>query len=169
MPSVAEQLRQAREQQKLSVHQVADITKIKTDHVRALEQGDYGVFAAPIYVRGFVRTYATVLRLDVPRVMEQLEAELGETERFRESSSPERKRTILDMLSLLVARANWRLLLPLVIGAALITAGIWIYRAWDRHRSADPLRNLGPGLYQPPSSNTGDVLPLPAPAVPANG
>ena len=37
MSTVSEQLRLAREQQQLDVYQVAEITKIKTDHVRALE------------------------------------------------------------------------------------------------------------------------------------
>ena len=36
MPTVAEQLRTAREAQGLTVYQVAEITKIRTDHIRAL-------------------------------------------------------------------------------------------------------------------------------------
>src|SRR3989442_410993 len=39
MSTVAEQMRRAREEQSLTVHQVSDITKIKTDHIRALEDG----------------------------------------------------------------------------------------------------------------------------------
>src|SRR5258705_11311017 len=39
MATVAEQLRRAREAQNLNVYQVAEITKIKTDHIRALESG----------------------------------------------------------------------------------------------------------------------------------
>ena len=41
MVTVSEQLRRARESQKLDIHQVAEITKIKTDHIRALEAGDF--------------------------------------------------------------------------------------------------------------------------------
>ena len=76
MPTVAEQLRTAREAQSLTVYQVAEITKIKTDHVRALEEGNYNTFSAPVYIRGFVRTYSNVLKLDVRSVMAELEAEL---------------------------------------------------------------------------------------------
>ena len=53
-----------REEQTLTVYQVSDITKIKTDHVRAIEEGLRG-FPAPVYVRGFVRTYA-VVEADAP-------------------------------------------------------------------------------------------------------
>src|SRR5262245_19018915 len=110
MPSVAEQLLQAREQRKLSVHQVAEATKIKTDHIRALEAGNYEVFAAPVYIRGFVRTYATILHLDIPQLMAELDGELSQNKQFTEVHSlVPRERTFVDVLSLLVAKLNWRL------------------------------------------------------------
>src|ERR1043165_9499813 len=84
MPTVAEQLRQAREQRGWSINELTDATKIRTDHIRALEEGNYNVFAAPVYIQGFVRTCATLLRMDVPKVMGDLEAELGATKKFRE-------------------------------------------------------------------------------------
>src|SRR6185437_3310132 len=80
MTTVAEQLLRTREAQSLSVHQVAEITKIRTDHIRALEEGNFNVFAAPVYIRGFVRTYAMMLKLDVGNIMAELDKELGQTE-----------------------------------------------------------------------------------------
>ena len=56
MSTVAEQLREAREAQNLTVYQVAEITKIRTDHIRALDEGNYDVFSAPVYIRGSVRS-----------------------------------------------------------------------------------------------------------------
>ena len=84
MPTVAEQLRAAREAKKLTVQQVADATKIRTDHVRALDDGNFSVFSAPIYIRGSVKNYATLLKLDVPQIMDVLAAELKGTEKFSE-------------------------------------------------------------------------------------
>src|SRR3989441_4247142 len=84
MATVSEQLRLAREAQQLDIYQVAEITKIKTDHIRALESGNFDMFSAPVYIRGFVRTYATMLKLDVPRLLVDLEAELSRSERFRD-------------------------------------------------------------------------------------
>src|SRR5215471_783335 len=60
MASVGEQLRAAREKQGLSLSEVVERTKLRTDHVVALEEGDYDVVAAPVYVRGFVRSYAAL-------------------------------------------------------------------------------------------------------------
>ena len=84
MSTVAEQLHVAREAKSLTVHQVAEVTKIRTDHIRALEEGNFNAFSAPVYIRGFVRTYATLLKLDVPQLMTALDHELGATEKFRE-------------------------------------------------------------------------------------
>ena len=46
MSSVSEQLRQARQAQNLTVEQVAEITKIRSDHLRALEEGNFEIFSA---------------------------------------------------------------------------------------------------------------------------
>ncbi len=163
MATVADQLRQAREAQKLSVYDVADLTKIKTDHIRALEEGRYDVFAAPVYIRGFVRNYAATLQLDSFRLIEELEAELGQTERFREPSFfPERKRTLLDRLSLLIARLNWRWAASAAVAVVVVVFAVWTYRSWDRNRPTDPLQKLGPGLYRSPHLDAGEILPLPA-------
>ncbi len=65
------------ERKKLTILQVAETTKIRTDHLRALEEGNFSVFVAPVYLRGFVRTYATLLKLDVPQIMAALEVSTG--------------------------------------------------------------------------------------------
>lgn len=161
MPTVAEQLRQAREAQKLDVYQVAEITKIKTDHVRALEAGQYDVFNAQVYVRGFIRTYATMLKLDVPRVMADLDGELKKTERFSEppALSP-RSKGPLDFVMLQLSKLNWRIAIALLIlGVAVYLGVVWV-RAYNA-KNANPHRSLGPGLYQPPANRSGETLPLP--------
>src|SRR6266704_597680 len=120
MPTVAEQLQRAREEQKLSIYQVAEITKIKTDHVRALESGQFDSFSAPVYIRGFVRTYARVLKLDESQVVADLEAELGQTEKFREPPPLTNKpRGALDLLMLKLSRLNWRVA-SAVLGVAVV-------------------------------------------------
>ena len=165
MSTVAEKLRQARETQNLTVHQVADITKIRTDHIRALEQGDFNVFPAPVYIRGFVRTYATLLKLDVPQTMAALDAELGRTEKFSEPPPlMDQKRGSLDFVMLQLSKVNWRKGL-IVLGAAagvLIVASVAF--AWRHHRPRDPLSGLKPGMYQPAQTNSGETLPVPQPA-----
>lgn len=162
MPTVAEQLRSAREAQGLTVYQVADATKIKTDHVRALDEGNFDVFSAPVFIRGFVRTYATLLHLDVAAIMDALDYELRGTEKFAEPPPlTNERRGVLDWLTLQLSRINWRVAMPFVLIGLLVLGAIFGYRAWRTHQSEDPLRNLGNGLYQRPQGGTGNTLPIP--------
>ena len=164
MPTVAEQLRAGREQRKLDVYQVAEITKIRTDHLRALEEGDFNRFTAPVYIRGFVRTYGNLLKLDVPKLMADLDLELNRTEKF--SAPPAltvQPKGILDFVMLQLSQLNWKLAVALLVLAVVVIFGGLGYRSWQKNKSADPLKNLGSGQYQP-RLETGELLPLP-PAV----
>jgi hypothetical protein len=162
MPTVAEQLRTSRETRGLTIYQVAEITKIRTDHVRALEEGKYDAFAAAVYIRGFVRTYAALLKLDVPGMMSLLETELSQTEKFNELPPLfDAPRGFLDVVVLQLAKVDWRVALPSLGVALALLMAILGYRAWRAHRLKDPLATLGPGLYQPAEKQSGDTLPLP--------
>lgn len=162
MATVAEQLRRAREAQSLNVYQVAEITKIKTDHIRALESGTYDSFSAPVYIRGFVRTYAKALKLDVAQLTTDLEGELSKTEKFAEPPPlMEKKGGVLDFLMLQLSRLNWRIV-AIGVGAALLVVLVAVgLRACSHRPKPDPLKNLGPGIYRPKPGDSGEKLPLP--------
>src|SRR5258706_4906049 len=164
MATVAEQLRRAREEQNLNVYQVAEITKIKTDHIRALEAGTYDSFSAPVYIRGFVRTYAKALKLDVVKITGELEAELSKTEKFAEPPPlMEREKGTVDFFMLQLSKLNWRVL---VVGGAIAGLVILIvlgFRAcYGRKKVEAPLKDLGPGLYQPKPNQSRQKLQVPA-------
>jgi transcriptional regulator with XRE-family HTH domain len=164
MSTVAEQLHQAREAKNLTVEQVAEITKIRTDHLRALEEGNFNVFSAPVYIRGFVRTYSTLLKLDVPQIMAALNAELGQTKKFAEPPPfADPPRGVLDFVMLLFSRVDWRkgaIGLGVIVLLAGGTSGFF---AWRHFHRADPLKGLKPAVYQPTQHVSGETLPLPAP------
>src|SRR5512137_1811025 len=124
MSAVAQQLRQAREAKNLTVEQVVEITKIRTDHLLALEEGNFDVFSAPVYIRGFVRTYSTLLKLDVPQMMAALEAELAQTAKFAEPPSlSEHPRGVIDFLMLQLSKVDWQTgLIGLGVVIALVLA-----------------------------------------------
>ena len=160
--SVSEQLRQARQAKGLTIEQVAEITKIRGDHLRALEEGNFVVFSAPVYVRGFVRTYSTLLKLDVSAVMQGLDAELGQIKKFRDADPhATHKHGLVDWLMLQLSRLDLRKSL-VVLGVLIILAGASIgWMVWRHNRSADPLAGMKPGLYQSPQKSSGETLPLP--------
>jgi cytoskeletal protein RodZ len=163
MSTVAEQLRQAREAQNLTVQQVAEITKIRSDHIRALEEGNYDVFSAPVYIRGFVRTCSTLLKLDVPQVMGALDEELSEHQKFSEPPPfTDTRRGPLYFITLILSKVDWR---KSLIGLGVIAAlGIivLVIVVWRHHLTTDPLAGLKPGVYHSTQSVSGETLPLPA-------
>lgn len=162
MATVSEQLRRGREQQQLDVYQVAEVTKIKTDHVRALEAGNFDIFSAPVYIRGFVRTYATMLKLNVPQVLSDLDGELGQNEKFRDppplTNAP---RSPVDYLMLQLSRTNWRVAFGVGAVVVFLILAALVIRSRTSN-SADPLKDLGPGVYQSKPGKSGETLPLPA-------
>ena len=149
MATVAEQLRTARETQNLTVHQVADITKIRTDHLRALEEGNFDVFMAPVYIKGFVRSYATLLKLDVKQVMADLDGELRKTEKFAEPPRlSDEPRGVLDFLTLQLSKLNWRIAALAGAVVLLLVAIFVVYPLIMGRINRDPLKELKPGVYK---------------------
>jgi cytoskeletal protein RodZ len=160
MSTVAEQLRAAREAQKLTVQQVADATKIRTDHIYALENGDFSVFSAPIYIRGSVKNYATRLKLDVPQIMTALDAELDRTEKFSEPPPfTDESNKPLDRMMFLLAKLNLKMVFAVVAILAIVVIVVLVNAVLRHGRKSDPLANLPPAVVQP--ANSGDTLPLP--------
>ena len=160
MPTVAEQLRAGRETKKLTIEQVAESTKIRTDHIRALEQGNFNVFSAPIYIRGSVKNYATLLKLDVPKITAELDRELKGTENFSEPPPlTQQTKTPVDQVMFLLSKLNWKVggWAAFVIGVVVIF--MLVRTAWHHLRShSGHAPNLPPAVYQPPDS--GETLPL---------
>ena len=168
--SVGEQLRKARESRRLTVSQVADATKIKTDHITALEEGDFHPFSAPVYIRGHVKSLARHYKLEVASLLADLDAELSRTEEFAEPPSLiPREKGMVDWLTLQLSKLNLRVVLPVIALGLVVWLAVWAYGAWRRHAAADPLSNLGSGYYQPPAEKSiVEYLPFPPGAVSTN-
>jgi cytoskeletal protein RodZ len=162
MSTVAEQLRKAREARNLTIQQAGEITKIRTDHLRALEEGNFDVFSAPVYIRGFVRSYAGVLKLDVPCVMIALDTELAQTQKFAEPPPlTDHPRGIVDFLMLQLSKLDWKKGL-IALGILIVLVGVGsTWRSWRRTPAKDPLKDLPPAIYQPTQTTSGVTLPLP--------
>lgn len=73
MAELGQQLREAREARGLSIDDVAQGTRIRPAYVRALEEERFADLPPPVYVRGFLRNYATFLGLDAEELIGTLE------------------------------------------------------------------------------------------------
>jgi cytoskeleton protein RodZ len=162
MATVGEQLRQAREEQKLTIHDASEKTKIRTDHICALEEGNFDAFSAPVYIRGFIRSYAGILKMNVPEVLAALDVELSETVKFKEPPRlTNESRGVVDFLLLQLSRINWKFGLPLIGLALILLISLFAYRFYHSHKTENPLEKLGPGLYEPRNKQSGETLALP--------
>lgn len=64
MESIGEFFKQVRETKGLTVDEVASKTRIRSDFVKALEDGNFAKLPDQVFARGFVRSYARSLGLD---------------------------------------------------------------------------------------------------------
>lgn len=71
--SVGEQLRAAREAAGQSAADVAKTLKLGVRQIEALENGDWSGLPGATFVRGFVRNYARLFRLDADRLVRALD------------------------------------------------------------------------------------------------
>jgi cytoskeleton protein RodZ len=67
-------LRQAREARGMSLEEVAASLKMSPRQVEAFEAEDYSRLAGATFIRGFIRNYAKLLRIDAQQVLAALEA-----------------------------------------------------------------------------------------------
>jgi cytoskeleton protein RodZ len=159
MSTVAEQLCAARESRHLTLEQVANLTRLRVDQIRAVEEGRFDYFSATVYVRGSVKSLAKVMNLDQAALLAQLDAELGQSEKFSEPPPlVEQKKTLVDFFSALVAKLNWKMGftgIAAIAGVVLLVLIVWL---WHHQKTTDHLRDLPPAIYQP--ANPGNTLPL---------
>jgi len=88
MPGLGDEFRAAREARHLSLSDVSDQIHIRSVYLQSIENEDWSSMAAPVYVRGFIRTYARFLGLEPEVAVERYNAELDEAE--READGPVR-------------------------------------------------------------------------------
>lgn len=162
MSKVGEMLRQAREAQNMTLNDVAEITKIRSDHLRALEDGRFEIFMAPVYIKGFIRSYAIAVKLDPQKVLPLVDDELRQIEKFKDSPSLSgRKKTALDWLMYQLSRIHWEIVLPVLGIILLLLISYRIYIAYQQYKSRDVFSEYGINTYQPKPEKFELYLPVP--------
>lgn len=64
MTPLGETLRRARQTKGITIEDAERVTRIPKKYLEALEVENYGILPAPVYARGFLRSYAAYLGLD---------------------------------------------------------------------------------------------------------
>ncbi|HMO51292.1 MAG TPA: helix-turn-helix domain-containing protein [Kiritimatiellia bacterium] len=81
METMGQRFRAARERKRIPISRAAALTRIKVQHLEAMERDDFSQMPAPTYAKGFIRMYADFLGLDsAPLVQEYLDVHLEAAE-----------------------------------------------------------------------------------------
>ncbi|HXC02542.1 MAG TPA: helix-turn-helix domain-containing protein [Opitutaceae bacterium] len=68
MQTIGERLEEARKRKGISLREAAEATKIRGDYLLKFESNQYDLNLPEIYVRGFLRSYASFLKLSVEKI-----------------------------------------------------------------------------------------------------
>lgn len=74
MPTVGEILRAEREKQGLTVKDIEKATSIRGLYIQAIEDDKYDVLPGEVYLKGFMRNYASFLGLDAQHILDAYRA-----------------------------------------------------------------------------------------------
>jgi len=155
MPGLGDEFRAAREARRLSLSDVSEQIHIRSVYLQSIEEEDWSAIAAPVYVRGFIRTYARFLGLDPEQAVERFNATLGDA--AQKLHDP-----------VLVARSQRRRPSPwlwIAIVAAIVLLGFVGYNYYEFQTEKGPGPAALVGEASAPASPA--ATSTPAPATPA--
>jgi len=192
MSELGQVLVEARTARKLSLADVEQVTRIRQKYLEALEDGAYDVLPRGAVARGFLRSYARFLGLDVDDALRRYAQESGDTGDevpIAESGKPrlgDYRPLEVELIDTQRDLGSWRWLIAVVIVAALAGGGWWMLNhnpGWDFLAAFEPAptatvtetptRWVVTATPQPapaatmtaPPMPTSDLLPLPTPTV----
>ncbi|MCX5721959.1 MAG: DUF4115 domain-containing protein [Nitrospirae bacterium] len=169
MESIGEFFRQVRETKGLTIDEVAAKTRIRTDFVKALEDGNFAKLPDQVFARGFVRSYARSLGLDEDDAIQRFVQSAGayydkqiERDRLKLRQAEEERKRLANRKAVAVA-----------IGIAILTLIFLLSREQSsllvRRSSSDlsaPAAKRTTPLDQQPQSAPPTPQPEVAPPVP---
>ena len=167
-------LRRGREAAGLSLEAVAQQLKLAPRQVTALEEDDFARLPGRTFVRGFVRNYARLVRIDADTVL----AALAGTDAAPLDSPALQPTapTIGELPTSEHAKPGWaRWVIPLTLVAVIVTAGVYEFyrgRGDGPHVTGTPRGDAEPARQATPPAapaTASTTAPTPTPSSPAGG
>ncbi len=158
MSELGDLLRRSREQLGLSLEEVEALTHIKSSYLQGLETENFDILPNRVAAQGFLRNYASVLKLDENHVLGLYEASQGRSPTSRPSLSQDAIR--LKNISMM---PRPRFSPDLLVGFLAITAlvGVILYFVYRQYMSSPEMTSaLG---FASPTAEAAILLPTPTP------
>jgi cytoskeleton protein RodZ len=146
--TVGRYLRQEREKKGVSLDSVAKVTRITMENLEALERDDFQAISAPVFVRGFLRSYANYLGLDPQELVSRYDSQtdLFKAPRAKETPQPPKEENPLT---------KYLVYLCILLGAVALSFYYF-------QRSSPPPSPLPPPAPVAPAPAQGPPSPAPA-------
>lgn len=77
MQTIGERLEEGRKRKGISIREAAEATKIRSDYLQKFEANSFDLDLPPLYIKGFVRSYARFLELDADRLLQEFPGALS--------------------------------------------------------------------------------------------
>ncbi|MBC7233186.1 MAG: helix-turn-helix domain-containing protein [Chloroflexi bacterium] len=155
MGELGEMLRKAREAKGLSLEQVEEATKIVRSYLQALEDEEFERLPAPVYVKGFLKNYASYLGLDPQDVLSLYTASTTPI-------SPTPTMTMLDEPLVPSVQTSWW---PLALALLVVALGIAGWWGYQRYYGRAPFTWAWPFARVTATPTPTAVPPTPTPTV----
>lgn len=160
--SLGERFRAAREQRGLTLSDVAEHLRIRSVYLAAIEEENWSAIGAPVYTRGFLRTYARFVGLDPEEAVAAFNASSG-------AAAPQSPTAPREPLIQSSYREPGRSLAPLIWIAGIVAIaliGFVIYVSLAPARNGGTLAG-GAAASPVPASAAPGANATAAPATPA--
>ncbi|MES2106252.1 MAG: RodZ domain-containing protein [Pseudomonadota bacterium] len=152
--SAGGQLAAARQQKSLSVQQVADQLKLSPRQIAALEANQFDALPKAVIVRGFVRSYAKLLRIDAEPIVALLPQDAAPAGAQVSALRPAMSTPFLESRLPLMGRtdANNN---KYILGAGLLAILAIAFFAFQKFEHTDYLKDLLPASATPAPATVG--------------
>lgn len=122
-------LRRARERRGLALSDVADKTRISPRWIRAIEEAQLDILPAPVFVSGYLRTYARLVGLDGQDLLERYHSL---ARKRAQAQTPHERGFTVRRHGQQVQVPPWVLFLVLLGLTAAVLAGLWLTNTFWR-------------------------------------
>jgi cytoskeleton protein RodZ len=155
-------LKDAREKLGLSLVEVSIATKINAKILAAIENGDDAHLPARTFLRGFLRSYAAFLKLDVEMVLSSYNDEVNETKNKPETQAEPPAQTSSSALPDIEARSRTLKTIAIVSMIVLVILILIVRNVMEKYERE---RLLGPAFTAPSASPLASPSANESPAV----
>lgn len=134
--TLGEKLKKIRSEFRISLNEVAKHTKIQMKYLEYLENGEYEKLPAEVYVRGFVRSYASFLGTDEGSLMKMYERENNIQRNLKKEHFQKQQERVFNFPRFIVTPAMF-----VVTGIVIVAFGgfVYLYREFQSFASVPQL------------------------------